>query len=157
MTNKSTGGTMKNINHSAAALLSMIAAVFFTTSCIYEAPGDRFYRTLWTTSEEPFEGILIEFLCEEMISAQHPGRGIGSYGYYEHDGRIAYFTDLTATYNNFSVQFTEAYKSGDTLTVVWHLTNISEGSEGSIFLNDGSTPSPESNYSTTFVRLSSYP
>lgn len=139
---------MKNINHSAAALFSLIAAVFFTTSCIYEAPGDRFYRTLWTTTEQPFNGILIEFLCDDMISAHPREAGIGSYGYYEHDGLTAYFTDLTATYNNFAVQFTEASRSDDTLTVMWHFIDIPE---------DGSTHLPDRNHITTFVRLSAYP
>ena len=148
---------MKNINHPAAAFFSLIAAAVFTTSCIYEAPGDRFYRTLWTTSEQPFNGILIEFLCDDMISAHPRSKGIGSYGYYEHDGLTAYVTDLTATYSNFAVEFTEAHKSGDTLSVVWHLTAIPQASESPIILNDGSTPELDMSYSTTFVRLSAYP
>ena len=148
---------MKTFNHPCAASLSMIAAALLSTSCIMEAPGDRFYRTLWTTHEEPFEGMLIEFLCEDMISVQTSGAGIGSYGYYEHDKLTASFTGLTVTFSTFAVEFTEAHKAEDTLTVIWHLTDVPNEHESPIILKDGNPASPGTNYSTTFIRLAAYP
>lgn len=45
---------MKRIINSTAVIIPMVAAMFFSTSCIYDAPGDKFYRTLWKSSPEPF-------------------------------------------------------------------------------------------------------
>ena len=35
-------------------LMTALTSILLLTSCIYDAPGDRFYRTLWTSSEATF-------------------------------------------------------------------------------------------------------
>ena len=57
----------------------------------------------------------------------------------------------------FAVEFTEAHKAEDTLTVIWHLTDVPNEHESPIILKDGNPASPGTNYSTTFIRLSAYP
>ena len=34
--------------------MTALTSILLLTSCIYDAPGDRFYRTLWTSSEATF-------------------------------------------------------------------------------------------------------
>ena len=72
----------------------MMAALFFISSCIFEAPHDQFYRTRWTTSEAPLAGLIIEFECEGYISASSDYDSCKLLGKYSPCGNKAYFTDL---------------------------------------------------------------
>lgn len=88
-------------------------------SCIYDASGDKFYRTLWTAEDPSLGKITIEFLCGNQISATIT-KGIGSFGYYDSDGNRAHFTDLTITKNGETYIIEEATREGDLLTINWH-------------------------------------
>ena len=35
-------------------LMTALASILLLSSCIYDAPGDQFYRTLWASAEAPF-------------------------------------------------------------------------------------------------------
>lgn len=120
---------------------------FLSTSCISDAPGDHFYRTLWTSSDSPLGKITIEFLCGGQISIQSPD-AVGSYGTYVSDGHTARFNGLTLMYESESaaalaesddivaisgnvktlqqrILIEEAHRSGDLLTIIWHLEGSS--------------------------------
>lgn len=65
-----------------SALILLIIASFGLTSCIFDSPGDAFYRTLWLSDEQPFsddsEGVA------EWIGAA--GGGSGTSGATSSDG-----------------------------------------------------------------------
>ncbi len=131
---------MKRFHTLCTAILSLMAAAFLCTSCIYDRPaGDNFYRTLWTSSESPFEGLTIEFLCGGSISAQ-AHNAAGSFGTYSPDGSTAYFTNLHLILDQGKILIEEAHRTDDDqMLISWHF----EGSP------DSST--------TKMHRLSDYP
>lgn len=108
------------------------------TSCIYDAPGDKFYRTLWKSESQPIKGLTIEFLCDGQIRAE-ASDAAGSYGFYESDDYTAWFTGLTLEYEDTVIIIESATRSGDTLTIKWH------------YLHEASIP-----YTSTLKRRSSY-
>ena len=128
---------MKRFTTSLTAAVLMTAAVFGLNSCIYEAPGDNFYRTLWTSSEEPLGKITLEFLCGKQISVKSPDAA-GTFGTYESDGYWAWFEGLTLTYDGTTVYILEARRSDDLLHLTW-------------FTDSDSTP-----HTTLMHRLSAY-
>jgi len=131
-----------------SALASLLATAFTITSCIYESPvDDEFYRTLWSSSEAPFEEFTLEFLCNGSITAQ-ASNAAGSFGTYEHEGFTAYFTGLRLTMNDSTILIREAHRTGDTLTVIWHFDD--SGTTYGYFGDSGTT------YATKMVRLSGY-
>ena len=96
----------------------LVATLILTSSCIYDAPNDRFYRTLWVCEEPPFnnaeavstygleEGgnylskggrLTLEFLCDGNITVTATG-AVGSYGTYDTYGTTAYFAGLELSY-----------------------------------------------------------
>ena len=102
--------------------ITLSTAATISTSCIYDAPGDKFYRTLWTSEEtlpayetiathkEPISGsdaepalcgITLEFLCGGSVSIKAEGAA-GSYGKYEFHGATAYFSNLSLKYGSFN-------------------------------------------------------
>lgn len=95
-----------------------IIAVITATSCIYDAPGDRFYRTLWESADEPLGDITLEFLCNDQIMVTCSSAA-GSYGTYESDGTAATFADLTLTYPDRKVTIREGHRDNDLLFIVW--------------------------------------
>lgn len=100
-------------------ILPLAAALTICTSCIYDAPGDRFYRTLWTTTDaDPLGPVTLEFLCGDQVSVTSPS-ALGSLGYYECDGTRAWFTDLTLTNGPEAIKLTEAERNGDILHLTW--------------------------------------
>ena len=109
---------MKNTIPHKAATVTIILAAFILSSCIYEAPGDRFYRTLWESSENgsPFGSMTLEFLCGEMASVSAPGT-IGSFGSYAPSGTTATFDGLTLTRDKLTAHLIEAHRNGDRLTL----------------------------------------
>ena len=96
----------------------LAATLILTSSCIYDAPNDRFYRTLWVCEEPPFnnaeavstygleEGgdnlsdggrLTVEFLCDGKVTVTATG-AVGSYGSYDTYGTTAYFAGLELSY-----------------------------------------------------------
>lgn len=149
------------------SVIRPITALIFLvslTSCIYDAPCDEFYRTLWTSEEAPFNyaapykadnsalvtdktrsekpnGLTLEFLCGGSARILATGAA-GSYGKYEHHGSTAYFAELHLTYNNNGspsiIIIEEAHRTDELLLISWHYS--------------GSATS----YSTRMIRKSSY-
>ena len=164
---------MKRFNCSCTAILSLMAAAFLCTSCIYDRPaGDNFYRTLWISSESPFEDLTIEFLCGGSISAQ-AHNAAGSFGTYSPDGSVSVLNNLsvslrpaTAPEDGASGSAGAAYDdvaSGTAVAKAIHVTFIEARrlSEDALLLiwETGGSPgnSTTSNTSTTAMRrLSEY-
>ncbi len=121
---------MKRFIRSCTAFISLMAAALICTSCIYDRPaGDNFYRTLWTASESPFEGLTIEFLCGGAISAQ-ADNAAGSFGTYSPDGSTAYFTGLHLILDQGTVLIEEAHRTDDDqMLLSWHFEGSSDSSE----------------------------
>ena len=122
----------------------LLAALVMSTSCIYDAPGDSFYRTLWASSESPLDNIPIDdftldFLCGQAVCVKSSPNSATSYGTYEPDKLTATFSNLTLYIGNQTITFIDAHRHNDTLTLNWKLQN-----------------SPET-HTTTLHRLSSYP
>ena len=118
------------------------------TSCIYDAPGDEFYRTLWTGTDNTLGKVTVEFLCGGHICIKSQDAA-GSYGVYESDGLAASFEGVSLTYGGATslerattgpslVIIEEAHRTDDLLLISWHYS--------------GSATS----YSTRMVRKSSY-
>lgn len=141
---------MKTRFHRCLATFPLMAAALSATSCIYDTPdGDRFFRTLWTSSEAPFENLTIEFLCGGNISAK-ADNAAGSYGSYQPSGETAWFTglhlildnspasdaiaddssqteeqDRTETTREGLIIIEEAHRTNDILLISWHYSGSS--------------------------------
>ena len=123
-------------------LMTALTSILLLTSCIYDAPGDRFYRTLWTSSEATFYtdiapeidtgvgsdigsdvGITLEFLCGGSVKASAPGFA-GSYGTYTPTGLTAIFEGLSLSRHTNGtptvIIIEEAHRTNDFLTINWH-------------------------------------
>ena len=146
-------------------LLLILGMICTLSSCIYDSPNDRFYRTLWISEESPFnnaeavatygleEGgnylsnggrLTLEFLCDGNITVTATG-AVGSYGSYDPYGATAYFASLELSYyingsdtDRIVIVLEEAHRTNDLLLLSWHFAD-----------------SPVS-YTTRFVRRSSY-
>ena len=98
--------------------------VFGANSCIFEAPGDRFYRTLWNSSQVPLgplniEELTLEFLCGERVTIKDGSGTIIAHGTYSPDGNVAVLGEVTAVIDETTVSFVEAHRNGDTLFLLW--------------------------------------
>ena len=111
----------------------MMAVVLCTSSCIYDAPGDKFYRTLWKSVPFPFESLdtdsssdnaalTVEFLCGRCITVQDSAGKIIAYGTYTPDGYAAIFAGLEFSVGNVVVTFTQAQRNGDSLDLQWQVS-----------------------------------
>lgn len=136
---------MKRLFISYVVLIPMLA-----TSCIFDAPGDDFYRTLWKSEEVsrgPIEvsSISLEFQCnggalinlisfsdESLDSIESPDSGQSVQaakitrtitGTYFPDGSRVVFDRLSTVVQGNEVTFTEAHRSGDTLFLLWNIEN----------------------------------
>ena len=99
-------------------LLPILGMICTLSSCIYDSPNDRFYRTLWISEESPFNNaeavatygledggdnlsnggrLTLEFLCDGNITVTATG-AVGSYGTYDTYGTSAYFASLELSY-----------------------------------------------------------
>ena len=125
---------MKGHNFSKAAI---VAALFFTSSCIFDAPDDQFYRTLWTTSEEPLSGLTIEFKCEGYISASTETDSCGLLGRYFPNGCTTCFSNLNVYFDTYTIAIDEAQRNYDTMLISWRITEMSSEAVG--ILNGGYT------------------
>lgn len=109
-------------------LIILVIAAMTATSCIYDAPGDSFFRTLWESADENLGNITIEFLCGDQIMVKSSSAA-GSYGTYESDGTAATFAGLTLTYPDRKATIREGYRKEDTLTIIWSYEDDSEAKQ----------------------------
>lgn len=126
--------TMSPIS-SAGRTITFIIFLVSLTSCIYDAHGDEFYRTLWTGTDSTLGKVTVEFLCGDQICIKSPD-AVGSYGTYQSDGQTASFEGVNLRYDAPSrerattgqglVIIEEAHRNGDTITLFWHLDGSSE-------------------------------
>lgn len=116
---------MKSLFICSAVIVSTIA-----TSCIYDAPGDKFFRTLWTSEGVqlgPFEvsSLTLEFLCDEEVSITITDRSRQitgyTYGRYSPENMTAVLEGLRINIQNIEVTFIEAHRDGNTLFLVWKI------------------------------------
>ena len=133
-------------------LLLILGMICTLSSCIYDSPNDRFYRTLWISEESPFnnaeavatygledggdnlsnEGRLtLEFLCDGNITVTATG-AVGSYGTYDTYGTSAYFASLELSYytgdsgtDRIVIILEEAHRTTDLLLLSWHFAGSS--------------------------------
>ena len=115
---------------------TVLVLLTYMTSCIYDAPGDEFYRTLWTGTDNTLGKVTVEFLCGGHICIKSQDAA-GSYGVYESDGQAASFEGVSLRYGGATslerattgpslVIIEEAHRNGDTITLFWHLEGSSE-------------------------------
>ena len=128
LTNNLTGSDMKTSANTVTAVVLGTMAVFGFSSCIFEEAGDKFYRTLWESSEVPLgpfevEQLTLEVLCGESISIKVDDADMTIYGTYETDGETAVFSNLSLEIENFTVTFIDASWSGETLFLRWRIEN----------------------------------
>lgn len=128
LTNNLTGSDMKTSANTVTAVVLGAMAVFGFSSCIFEGADDKFYRTLWESSEVPLgpfevEQLTLEFFCGESISIKMDRAGRTIYGTYETDGETAVFSNLSLEIENFTVTFIDASRSGETLFLRWRIEN----------------------------------
>lgn len=125
-----TDGIMRHLPKLPTAMAVCAVAAFVFTSCIFDAPGDRFYRTLWRSSEFPLgpssvDKLTLEFLCGQSISIEAEDTTSGTpvktvrYGTYENDGETAVLEGLTISLQGREITFMEARRNGDTLDLLW--------------------------------------
>lgn len=115
---------MKHSHSRCTAIIPIMAVAFSLNSCIYEAPGDEFYRTLWSSSEVPLgpidvDELTLEFLCGNKVTIKDGNNIIIAYGSYDPDGRTAVFTDIVATIDDIAITFLEAHLDNDVLFLLW--------------------------------------
>ena len=115
---------MKNPDLRSLSIIPLLAATLSLDSCIYEAPGDNFYRTMWSSSEVPLgpidvEELTLEFLCGNKVTLKNEDGIIIAYGNYYPDGRTVVFTDVTTIIDDISITFHEAHLNGDVLFLLW--------------------------------------
>ena len=106
---------MKYLNISGMTLIPAVVAALLLNSCIYDAPGDRFYRTLWKSQDPPFGTIILDFLCDGAITVRSTAARFDDYGTYQSDGLTAAINDLSLTIDDIIYEFKEAHRNGDTL------------------------------------------
>lgn len=104
--------------------LAAMAVLFGTNSCIFEAPGDKFYRTLWACGQSPrtpleVEAMTLEFLCGQRITLRDSAGIIFAHGTYSPDGNVAVLNEVSAVIDQVTVTFLEAHRNGDTLFLLW--------------------------------------
>jgi hypothetical protein len=103
-----------------ATALPLAAATSTITSCIFDVPvEDGFFHTNWGSSEEPFEDLTIEFICDNCIIAK-ASDAIGSTGTYDPQGDTVFFVGLHLEYADVIVVIEEAHRTNDMLMISWH-------------------------------------
>jgi hypothetical protein len=128
---------MKYLTNILTAAVLSTAAVFCFNSCIFEAHGDRFYRTLWESDEAsqnsypadnyfPAGELTLEFLCGSTISISTKSRAGASFGTYTCNEQTAVLHNLTMELDGKLITFIDAHRSGDTLFLRWHTDQSSD-------------------------------
>ena len=128
LTNELTDSNMKRLANTSTAVALWTMAVFCLESCIFDAPGDKFYRTLWECTEVPLgpfdvNELTLEFLCGNAISLKTDTSPGIIYGTYDSDGETAIFHDLVVELQGLTVTFIDAQLSGSILFLRWRVEN----------------------------------
>ena len=106
---------MKRMIISGISLISAVITALLLNSCIYDAPGDRFYRTLWKSQDPPFGTIILDFLCDGAITVRSTAAEFDDYGTYESDGTPATFHNLDLRVDDATSHLKEAHRHNDLL------------------------------------------
>lgn len=138
-------GSFRYSSLTCAQIITFIFMALLMQSCIYDAPDDRFYRTLWVSEEPPFgdslaamaEGntsngsggrLTIEFLCGGTVSVTATG-AVGTIGTYDTYGETAYFASLRLNYQSgmrgsdpIVIILEEAHRTDDLMLISWHVS-----------------------------------
>ena len=136
---------MKRLTSHAASPLrtrrpSLVLALFVLIplqSCILDAPGDQFYRTLWISDEVPLgtfkvSTLTLEFLCNDLVSIKTTSPQRSSLtnkiisGRYEFNGATASLQNLSFILDDQEITFIQAQKNGDALILLWQLEDSEE-------------------------------
>ncbi len=115
---------MKQILLPCVTAIVSLVSIFLASSCIFEAPGDKFYRTLWTSSQSPLgplnvDAMTLEFLCGESVTVRDSSGIIIAHGTYSPDGNVAVLGEVIAVVDNITINFVEAHRKGDILFLLW--------------------------------------
>ena len=122
---------MKTLARSLVGFGKSVAAFVVLSSlfsaCIYDGPrNDRFYRTLWSSEEEPFDKLTLEFMCDGYVLVSSQG-AVGSYGDYQADGNCAHFRSLRLTFDrSTSIIIEDGYRCDDSLMIRWHFADSND-------------------------------
>ena len=111
---------MKRMIISGILLIPAVITALLLDSCIYDAPGDRFYRTLWKSQEATLGTITLDFLCDGAVSVKSTSARFDDFGTYQSDGPTALLYDLSLIVADNLYELKEAHRTGDTrfLTIV---------------------------------------
>lgn len=109
-------------------VIPLMASALSLTSCIYEASGDGFYRTLWKSSTQPLgaavmasdDWLALEFLCDNKVTLTNSFGTIVAYGNYTPAEDIAVLSGVQTWFGDDCVVFAEAIRNGDTLLLSCH-------------------------------------
>lgn len=117
---------MNSTIFSRSIIAILMTASLMSTSCIFDAPGDKFYRTLWESDETPLgpfevKEVTLEFLCENYISLKTDATSRTSYGTYDFNDYTAVFQDLSLELRGHTITFIDAQLSGSTLFLRWRI------------------------------------
>ena len=117
---------MNSTIFSRSIIAILMTASLMSTSCIFDAPGDKFYRTLWESDETPLgpfevKEVTLEFLCENYISLKTDATSRTSYGTYDFNDCTAVFQDLSLELRGHTITFIDAQLSGSTLFLRWRI------------------------------------
>ena len=117
---------MNSTIFSRSIIAILMTAALMSTSCIFDAPGDKFYRTLWESDETPLgpfevKEVTLEFLCENYISLKTDATSRTSYGTYDFNDYTAVFQDLSLELRGHTITFIDAQLSGSTLFLRWRI------------------------------------
>jgi hypothetical protein len=105
-----------------------MATALTATSCIFEEPDDRFYRTLWESTDMPLgpfeiDELTLEFLCGQSVSLKTDSNTIIAHGTYSCDDQTAIFSGLIVELDGHIITFIDAERHGDTLFLRWRIEN----------------------------------
>ena len=138
-------GSFRYSSLTCAQIITFIFMALLMQSCIYDAPDDRFYRTLWVSEEPPFGDAMavmtdgntsngsggrltIEFLCGGTVSVTATG-AVGTIGTYDTYGETAYFASLRLNYQSgmrgsdpIVIILEEAHRTDDLMLISWHVS-----------------------------------
>ena len=143
---------MKSLNFRILPAYMLIGTAMTFVSCIYDAPGDRFFRTLWKSTDASLGELTLDFLCDQKISAQS-SQASGSFGTYSSIDYVAELQGLRLIYDNLT--FSEGSLKGRTYSdLAVFLTDASR--EGDLLILTWYTELSDERYTTILHRLSSY-
>ena len=107
-------------------IIVLTSTVIILNSCIFEAPGDNFYRTMWNASQLPSgaldtESLTLEFLCSEQVTIKDGSGIIIAHGTYSPDCNTAVLEEVIAVIDDVTVTFLEATQHGILIVISLNL------------------------------------